>query len=154
MSRDVIVIGIGNEYRRDDAVGHAVAAEIAARELPGVRVVTTLGEPTAILEAWSGATLAVLVDAAVSTESTPGRVRRCTIGDLTCRAGLSSHALDITQTFALGQALGMVPDRLVIFTVEAADTGHGIGLTADVAAAVGDVVAGVLAELATRVEPR
>ena len=154
MSRDVIVIGIGNEYRRDDGVGHAVAAEIAARELPGVRVVTTLGEPTAILEAWSGATLAVLVDAAVSTESTPGRVRRCTIGDLTCRAGLSSHALDITQTFALGQALGMVPDRLVIFTVEAADTGHGIGLTADVAAAVGDVVAGVLAELATRVEPR
>jgi hydrogenase maturation protease len=32
-----IVIGIGNDFRRDDAVGLAVADQIAERGLPGVR---------------------------------------------------------------------------------------------------------------------
>lgn len=146
----LIVLGIGNEYRRDDGVGHVVAAEIAARDLPGVQVVTGLGEPTAILEAWSGATLAVLVDAVAGSASPAGHVRRCTIDDLTDPVGISTHTAGITRTFALGQALGMVPDRLVIYSVDVdvADTGHGSGLTRAVAAAVPDVVTAVLAELA------
>jgi hydrogenase maturation protease len=45
MSDDVVVIGIGNDFRRDDGVGLAVAEELAKRNLPGVRVVTAIGEP-------------------------------------------------------------------------------------------------------------
>ena len=46
MSADV-VIGIGNDFRRDDGVGLAVADEIAKRDIAGVRVVTALGDPGA-----------------------------------------------------------------------------------------------------------
>ena len=35
---DSVVIGIGNDHRRDDGVGPAVARAVAARSLPGVRV--------------------------------------------------------------------------------------------------------------------
>ena len=73
---DDVVIGIGNTYRRDDGVGLAVADELAKRDLPGVRMVTAIGEPGAILEAWSGVALAVVVDAALEEGSTPGRIRR------------------------------------------------------------------------------
>ena len=58
MSGDVLVIGIGNDFRRDDGVGLAVAAELAKRRLPGVRVMTAIGEPASILEAWTGVLLA------------------------------------------------------------------------------------------------
>jgi hydrogenase maturation protease len=142
-----VVIGIGNNFRRDDGVGLAVADQIAERALPGVRVVTAIGEPTALLEAWSGATRAVVVDAAAGNGSTAGRIRRWTARDLDGAAVVSSHALGLAQTCALGEALARMPDELVVFTVEAADTGHGVGMTPAVAAAVTDVVDAVLAEL-------
>ena len=81
MSGEVLLIGIGNDVRRDDGVGLAVVAEVAKRRLPGVRVMTAIGEPASILDAWAGIRLAVVVDAAVGEGATPGRVRRWTPGD-------------------------------------------------------------------------
>jgi len=143
-----VVIGLGNSYRRDDGVGVVVAEALNELALPDVRVVTDIAEPMSLVEAWSGALLAVVIDAAAVTPSTPGSVRRCTLGDVvTAAEGLSSHRVDIGRTHALGRALGRVPDELVMFTVEVADTGHGIGLTPPVAQAVPEVVGMAAAEI-------
>jgi hydrogenase maturation protease len=137
----VLVVGLGNRFRRDDGVGVVAAAALNELTLPGVRVVTDIVEPVSLLEAWSGAGLAVVIDAAVATPSTPGRVRRCVLSDVVAGSeGLSAHGVDITRTHALGQALGRVPDAVVVFAIEVADTGHGIGLTPQVASAVSEVV--------------
>ncbi len=147
MTDRALVIGIGNEFRRDDAVGLAVAAEIAERKLPAVRVMTAIGEPTAIVEAWTGVPLVVAVDAAVGEGSTPGRIGRWTPGEQPGSAPVSSHALGLPQTYALGQAIGRTPQRLVVLTVDVDDVGHGIGLTPAVGAALPAAVEAVLAEL-------
>jgi hydrogenase maturation protease len=144
---NTVVVGIGNTYRRDDGVGPAVAAYIGERALPGVRVLTGIEDPMNLLDAWSGAALAVLVDAAITPTPTPGRIHRVMAGDVTAAGGVSTHDLDITQALALGQALGRTPDQLVVFTVEVADTGHGVGLTPPVAAAVPEAVDAVMAEI-------
>lgn len=141
-----VVIGIGNRYRRDDGVGIVAAETIAEQNLPGVRVLLATGEPGAMLDAWSGAELVVVVDAAVGDGLTPGHVRRWIPGDQT-RPVVSSHALGLEQTYALGEALERIPGELVVLTVDAADTGNGVGLTPTVAAAVPGVVEAVLAEL-------
>ncbi|OBI82209.1 hydrogenase maturation protease [Mycobacterium sp. 1245805.9] len=146
-SGGIVVIGLGNRYRGDDGVGVAVAAELNRLALPAVRVVADIAEPTGLLEAWSGAALAVVIDAAVGTPPTPGRVRRCGLSDVAVSGGLSSHSIDIVRTHALGEALGRVPDELVLLTVEVADVGHGTGLTPPVARAVPEVLRLVLAEL-------
>jgi hydrogenase maturation protease len=144
----VVVIGLGNSYRGDDGVGVAAACALEELALPGVRVVTEIVEPMSLLEAWSGAGLAVMIDAAVGTPPTPGRVRRCGLSDVVAvREGLSSHGVDIARTHALGQVLGRVPEALVLFTIEVADTGQGIGLSPQVAAAVPDVVGMAVAEI-------
>jgi hydrogenase maturation protease len=146
--RGTVVVGLGNSYRTDDGVGLAVAAALENLALPDVRVVTGIVEPLGLLEAWSGAGLAIVIDAAVATSPVPGRVRRCTLGDLVTPAeGLSSHRVDICRAHELGQALGRVPDALVVFTVEVADTGHGIGLTPRVALAVPELVHMTVAEI-------
>lgn len=148
MTHSAVVIGIGNGFRRDDGVGLAVAERIAEHRLPGVHVVTATGEPSALLEAWTGAARAVVVDAATGEDPAPGRVRRWSATDLEAAAtALSSHALGLAQTTALGRALGRMPAELVVFTVETADTGHGVGLTPAVAAAVPEMVDAILAEL-------
>lgn len=144
---NTVVIGIGNTYRRDDGVGPAVAAAINEQALPGVRVVTEIEDAMNLLDAWSGAALALVIDAAIASPSTPGRIHRVTADDLASVRGISSHSLDVAQVFALGQTLGRAPDRLVVFTVETAEVGHGVGLTPQVSAAVPDVVTAALAEI-------
>jgi hydrogenase maturation protease len=147
MSSDVLVIGIGNEFRRDDGVGLAVVAEIARRRLPGVRVMTAVGEPASILDAWTGVPLTVAVDAAMGAGSTAGRIRRWAPGDDPEPVVVSSHALGLPQIFALGQALGRIPEKLAVITVDIEDISHGVTLTPAVAAAVPAAVDAVLTEL-------
>lgn len=126
-----VVIGIGNAFRRDDGIGPAVAAQLAIRGIPAV---TCPAEPTAILDAWDDAALAVVVDAADG--GVPGRIRQCTVDDLADSAPVSSHDLGLRQTYELGLMLGRAPGSLVIVTVDTADTGHGVGLSPAVAAAL------------------
>ncbi|MEU5264249.1 hydrogenase maturation protease [Amycolatopsis sp. NPDC021455] len=146
MSRSV-VIGVGNEYRHDDGVGLAVLAELDANPIPGVVTALCDGEPAALLEAWTGAGLAVVVDAVLCEPSTPGRIWRSTVDELRPGGGsASSHALGIPDAVRLGAALGRVPGELVVYAVEAADLGLGVGLTPAVRAAVPEVVRAVRGE--------
>lgn len=137
-----VVIGIGNEFRRDDGIGPAVAAELTARNLPGVRVVACAAEPAALLEAWAGAGRAVLVDAAVGDQ--PGRVRTCGLDALAEPSPVSSHDLSVRQAYELGRALGRAPESVAVVTVDVADTGHGQGLSPAVQAALPEAARAVL----------
>ncbi len=151
MTTDVVVIGIGNALRRDDGVGPAVAAAVDARAVPGVSVLIGAADPTAVLEAWADARLAVLVDAATATPSEPGRLHRCAMDQFANSPALSSHGVDIAAVFALGEALGRLPEDVVVFAVEVADTGYGAGLTPGVQAAVPVVADAVMGEISRTV---
>ncbi|OBF59614.1 peptidase M52 [Mycobacterium sp. 852002-53434_SCH5985345] len=144
----VAVIGLGNCYRRDDGVGVAAAMAMERLAWPNVVVHTGIAEPLGVLDAWSGAELAVVIDAAVVTPAAPGRVHRYQLDEVPTQAeGLSSHSIDIGRTHALARELGRVPGAVVVFAVEAADTGHGDGLSPMVERAVPVVVGMVAAEI-------
>lgn len=143
----VLVIGIGNPFRCDDGIGPAVAAAIARRHIPGIQVMTDIGDPGSILDAWTGVELAIIVDAALSRDGTPGRIRRWTPADGGGPPVVSSHMLGLAQAYSLGEALARLPHRLVVFTVDVMDVGHGNALTPVVADAVPSVVDAVEAEL-------
>jgi len=143
-----VVIGIGNPFRNDDGIGPAVAAQVEEQHLPGVRVVISDGEPAGLLEAWSGTGLAVVVDAIHRVPASPGSIHRLTASQLeTGGTTASSHGLGVPDALRLGRVLGRLPRRVVIFAVEAADTGAGTELSQPVAAALAEVVAAVVAEL-------
>ena len=72
----VVVIGVGNEFRRDDGAGPAVIGQLRDLVPSGVGLVITDGEPTRLIEAWTGAALAVVVDAVRAQPPHPGRVHR------------------------------------------------------------------------------
>ena len=147
MIEPVAVIGVGNSFRRDDGVGPAVAAAIDAWSIPGVRVVTDVMEPTRLLDAWADTHLAIVVDAATASPSAPGWVHRCTMDQLVGATTISSHGVDLATMVALGEALDRMPHRLVLFAVEVADTGYGVGLTPKVKAALPRVASAVMAEI-------
>ena len=143
-----VVIGIGNPFRNDDGIGPAVATQIEGQSLPGVRVVISDGEPAGLLEAWAGADLAVVVDAIYRMPASPGRIHRLTASELESGGtAASSHGFGLPDALRLGRALEQLPGRVVIFAVEAADTGAGTEISKPVSAALPEVVAAVMAEL-------
>ena len=145
----VVVIGVGNEFRRDDGAGPAVVASLRGRVPPEVELVLTDGEPTRLIEAWTGAALAVVVDAVLANPPRPGRVHRFVLDRPlagTTRTA-SSHGFGLDDAVRLALALDRMPGRLVVHAIEADDLSQGQGLTPLVAAAVGDLARAVLGDL-------
>ncbi len=132
MSARVVVIGVGNRYRRDDGFGPTVIDAIAAELPPDVVVHESDGEPTRLLDMWDGADLAVVVET-VRQGAEPG-----TIADIDATTGLDAaadggaggtHSLGIADAIALARALERTPRRLRVIGVEPADLGQGAGLS-------------------------
>ncbi len=148
-ARRVVVIGVGNEFRRDDGIGPEVVSRLRGRTADGVELLVSDGEPTRMIEAWTGASLAVVVDAVLAGPGGPGRLHRIVIGraDLPDARQVSSHGLGPGDAIALARALGRMPDRLIVHVVEAADVGQGLGLTPAVAAAAQALTDAVLRDL-------
>jgi hydrogenase maturation protease len=145
----VVVIGVGNEFRRDDGAGPAVVARLRDRVPPGVELVLTDGEPTRLVEAWTGAALAVVIDAVRAQPPHPGRVHRFVLdrpGAGPTRAA-SSHGFGLDDAVRLALVLDRMPGRLVVHAIEAADLTQGPGLTPLVAAAIDDVAGAVLTDI-------
>jgi hydrogenase maturation protease len=146
----VVVIGVGNEFRRDDGIGPAVLARLPGQAAESVQLVLSDGDPARLIEAWTGASLAVVVDAVRADPPVPGRLHRMVVDP----AGpariqpVSSHGLGLGEAIGLARALARMPGRLIIHAVEAADLGQGVGLTPAVAAAADALTSAVLRDLA------
>jgi len=148
----VVVIGIGNEFRRDDGAGPAVVRGLRDLVPSGVGLVITDGEPTRLLEAWTGAALAVVVDAVRVSgpePARPGTTHRFVVDRPAAGAGrtASSHGFGLDDAIALALALDRMPGRLIVHAIEAADLSQGTGLTPPVAAAVGLVATAILDDI-------
>lgn len=134
----MIVVGIGNELRRDDGAGPAVIGELRRRGLPNVILSVSDGEPARLIELWSRVDVAVVVDAARTAGGAPGAVHE---SDALAgvRPNASSHALGLGEALRLGEALDRMPATLRTYVIEAADFDYGEGLTPSVARATIEV---------------
>jgi hydrogenase maturation protease len=133
---DTVVIGVGNRMRGDDAAGLVVIDRLVGRLSAGVRLVESTGDVTHLLDAWRGASRAVVIDAVVSGDQ-PGKVHR-----LDARSGIpsswrspSSHLLGLVEALELGSVLDAVPADTVVFGIEAAEIDTGSEMTGPVEAA-------------------
>ncbi|MFD5319214.1 hydrogenase maturation protease [Streptomyces sp. NPDC127098] len=150
-----VVVGVGNEFRRDDGVGWEVVARLAERagraDAPaGVAFAVSDGDPGRLIGVWRGAGLCVVVDAGHAHPACPGRVHRIEVadGELRTTESTSSHGMGLGEAVELSRVLGALPERLVVFAVEGLDASVGPGLSEPVRAAVAPLVARVEAEIA------
>jgi hydrogenase maturation protease len=138
-----VVIGIGNEFRRDDGAGPAVIGLLRGQLPPEVGLVVVDGNPVRLIEAWSQASLAVVVDAVRADPPRPGRLHRFAVDRAGAGQGVaaadrraSTHGFGLDDAVGLALALDRMPERLVVLAIEAADLTQGTGLTPAVSAAV------------------
>ena len=117
MASPVVVIGVGNALRADDAAGLEIVRRLRAG--PGVDVLEQSGEATALLDALRGRAAALIVDAAAGTD--PGRLHRldAAAGPLPQGMfGVSTHGFGVAEGIELARALGALPPVCVVYAVE------------------------------------
>jgi hydrogenase maturation protease len=142
----VVVVGVGNALRGDDAAGLEVVARV--RDEPGVERVAHAGEPIELLEIWTAADAVVLVDT-VRSGASPGTIHRLDASDDALPAALvrsSNHTIDVGEAIELARTLGRLPARVVVFGIEGARFDSGAALSPEVAAAIDSLADTVLRE--------
>jgi hydrogenase maturation protease len=147
--RDMLVIGVGNPHRGDDAIGPLLARRLASGVSPGISTVESDGEPAALLELLSHAPGVIIVDAA-DFGATPGEVLRVDVaaGPLPALGSAwSTHGLGLGEALELGRVLGRLPARCVLFAIQGKGYEHGAPLSAAARRAMDDVHRRILAEL-------
>lgn len=134
----MVVVGVGNPYRRDDGAGPAVVDALRVHVAEDTLLTYSDGEPGRMLGLWHPRDSVVVVDVVRARPGQPGRLHTLTAG----RAALpsvrpaSTHALGLGETFALAAVLERMPREVVVHAVEGADFGLGRGLSPPVAAAL------------------
>ncbi len=143
-----LVIGVGNEYRGDDAVGILLCRRLA-EQAPQLAVAEHNGEGAALLEAWQGAELVIVIDA-VQSGAHAGKIFRF---DAAVQAiptqffHYSTHAFSLAEAIELGRALNRLPRHLIVYGIEGKNFTAGAPLTAAVAQAMPEVLAQVMRDL-------
>ncbi len=145
----VLIIGIGNEYRRDDAAGLIVARRLKAQSLAHATVLEQSGEGAALMETWKNAGAVILIDA-VHSGAAPGAIFRFEAHSESIPAkffNYSTHAFSVAEAIKLAKALHQLPAHLRVYGIEGKNFGAGIGLSMEVEKAAGEVVESIRQEI-------
>ena len=112
----MLIIGCGNQQRRDDGAGIQVAERV--REL-GIEADRHSGEAVDLIEAWKGADNVILVDA-VLTGAPVGTVRAWDGEQLlaSVRPNASTHGLGVAEAIELAHVLDRLPTRVRVYGIE------------------------------------
>lgn len=145
----IAVIGFGNLFRGDDAIGLEVVRRLRRGTFPQIRATEVVSDATNLAAAWEGCETAVVIDAMVSGRR-PGTIRRLSLEEVMGSAAQhfrSTHGLGLPEGLRFAKALECLPERLVVFGVEGREFGVGEPMSSEVAAAVDSVIKQVLEEV-------
>ncbi len=149
-ARRVAVIGIGNEYRGDDAAGIAVARRLAG--LPDVTVIELPGEGTEIIDAMAPFDRVILADASRSGEI-PGTIREFDVSTVSLPVrffNYSTHAFGLAEALEVARALGTLPPEVTVFAIEGHRFDAGDELSPPVVEGVQEVASRIIKTLSER----
>lgn len=145
----ILVIGVGNPWRGDDAAGVLIARKFSDLALEGVIVREESGEGAALIEAWTGVQSVILFDAA-NSGAAPGSIHRLSPNRDGIPSGVfhySTHAFSVAEAIELSRALGSLPKRFTLFGIEGKCFDAGAPVSKEVLAAVEEVAAEAIREI-------
>jgi hydrogenase maturation protease len=119
-SISTLIIGVGNLYRGDDAVGILIARKLKKLNLNNVCVKELSGEGTSLMEAWKGFDRVIIADA-VSSGASPGSMRRLDVLKESIPANYfscSSHNFGVAEGIEMARTLDQLPKSIELFGIE------------------------------------
>jgi hydrogenase maturation protease len=138
----ILIIGIGNPYRGDDAVGLRIAQDIKKKSPDHVNVIEQSGDGISLMDSWKDADAVILIDA-VHSGAKPGTIHRLDARTQPIPAKYfhySTHAFGVAEAIELARALKQLPPLFLVYGIEGKCFEVGIGLSLEVEKAVAEVM--------------
>ena len=138
----ILIIGIGNPYRGDDAVGLRIAQDIKKKSPDHVNVIEQSGDGISLMDSWKDSDAVILIDA-VHSGAQPGTIHRFDVHTQTIPTKFfhySTHAFGVAEAIELARALKQLPKNLIVYGIEGKCFEAGIGLSLEVEKAVEEVM--------------
>ncbi|MEK7263683.1 MAG: hydrogenase maturation protease [Bacteroidota bacterium] len=144
-----IIIGIGNEFRNDDAAG-IIAVRTLQKILPDILCEEQSGEGTSLMERWKNFEKIIIIDA-VSSGADAGTIFRINAQTKTIPSNFfnySTHKFSLAEAVELSRTLGELPSRFLIYGIEGKNFSAGEIISAEVLIAV-EIIVKEIAETIT-----
>ncbi len=141
MNPKTLIIGIGNRFRGDDALGCVLVDNIQTLCLPDVEVITHSGEPASLIDLWQSRKNVFLVDA-VSSCAEPGTIHYIDLQEQGLPDNFrsySTHAFGIAEAVELARALNKLPPKIVFYGIEGKSFAATETLSPEMMAALEDI---------------
>lgn len=146
---EVCVIGIGNEYRGDDAAGLLAVRCLAGKDISGANIIELDGETTALMDAMKSRSVVILIDAMRSGNKV-GAITRFDAGTHPLPTAVfrcSTHAISVGETIELARALNRLPQHVIVYGIEGARFEPGSAVSPEVSEALKETVERVALEI-------
>ena len=129
-----MIIGVGNLYRSDDAVGILIARKLQDMVPDCVSIKELIGEGTSLIDSWQGYDRVYVVDA-VSSGASSGSIHRMDASREPIPAkffSCSTHDFGVAEAIEMARTLGQLPRHLQLFGIEGKNFQPGEKLSAEV----------------------
>ena len=133
----ILVLGVGNEIRGDDAAGLIVSRQLKEKLARDIIITEQTGEGTRLVELWKEFDTVFVIDATKSGLA-PGTIQRFEADKSPLPADLfslghSTHAYGVPQAVELARSMGQLPRKLLVYGIEGKCFDEGAGISPDVA---------------------
>ena len=134
----ITTVGVGSEFRGDDAIGLRVLRQLKGYLPAGARAIELTGDQSYLLELMRFTDAMIIVDA-VQSPAPAGTVFRINAGHGPVRKEFlpfSTHSFDSVNAVELARALGILPVTTLIYGIVGKDFSYTTKLTPEVSEAV------------------
>jgi hydrogenase maturation protease len=146
MPKPILVIGVGNPFRSDDAVGLKVAQRLLPYSGDRLKVIEFASDPLNLWDQWQHYDDVRLIDA-VPLKEQPGRVHQFDASRKSLPTGLfqsSTHNLGVAEAIELARTLGKLPRKFMVYGIEGKKFSFGQILSPEMDAAIEEIVSEIL----------
>jgi len=140
-NRNWLIVGVGNEFRGDDAIGIDMVQRLQQHRLSAATYLIVQRDASSLIDQWEGKNI-IVIDAVCSKNTKTGRIHLIdSFEKLTSyREKLySTHGIGVVQAFELGKQLGRIPASFLVIGVEGENWGTGEQMSENVRNAIPEV---------------
>ena len=146
----ILVIGAGNEFRSDDAIGPVTAKKVFQLFPERVRYIKGISDSTHLIEEWKNFKYVYLIDA-IRSGARPGTILRFDalreeIPEEIV-SYLSTHSFNLKETVELARELGNLPENLILYGIEGKNFDYGTEFSDEIKSAIGTVIIKIKQEI-------
>ncbi len=130
----VLVIGIGNKYRSDDAVGLEIADSLSECNIKNCTIQRSSGEGIALINLWEDFDHVILIDA-VKSDSKAGTIHTIDLSKESLQTDFfqtSSHLFALPEAVQLAKTLDKLPKTMLVYGIEGKNFDYGTELSPEV----------------------